>query len=104
MRYPDFAHGNASFRAIGTFLPRLVPLGAFRWRSGIVNKRDVKPEIQWRVNLDGQLHERFVEELDRLGLSQKAGTSRLITTFLAQDADVRAMMLQLLTPERSAML
>ncbi len=53
----------------------------------------------WRVDIDRELADKFASELDRLGMHQKSGTERLIRTFLAMPADVRALMLQLLTPE-----
>lgn len=67
--------------------------------SGV--KSNLKP---WRTDIDGKLAEAYAAELKRLGQTQRAGTERLMRTFLELDADVRAMMLELLTPERKALL
>jgi hypothetical protein len=65
----------------------------------------VKPHLKpWRTDIDGKLAGDFAAELKRLGQTQRAGTERLMRTFLGLDPDVRAMMLQILTPDRTALL
>jgi hypothetical protein len=65
----------------------------------------VKPHLKpWRTDIDGQLAKDYAAELKRLGMTQRAGTERLMRSFLGLDPDVRAMLLQILTPERTALL
>jgi hypothetical protein len=63
-----------------------------------------KHQRQWRVDLDEDIVQGFTEALERLGMTQKEGTKRLIQFYLAQDPDVQAMVMQQLTPERTALL
>jgi hypothetical protein len=59
---------------------------------------------QWRVDLDEDLVQSFTDALDRLGMTQKEGTKRLMQFYLRLDPDVQALVMQQLTPQRSAML
>lgn len=65
-----------------------------------VNRR----QRPWRTDVDEEVLERFVENIERLGITQKAATERLMRRFNAQDQDVQALWMQLLTPEREAAL
>jgi hypothetical protein len=66
---------------------------------------DVKERDQpWRVDIPQELHANFVNSLKRLGMSQREATIRLFRWYLAQDPDVQALVMQQLTPERTAAL
>ena len=59
-------------------------------------------ERAWRTDVDEETLDAFASHIERIGLSQKLATERLMQFFNRQDPDVQALILQLLTPARSA--
>jgi hypothetical protein len=64
-----------------------------------VTKRDERP---WRVDLSESILDGFQASVDRLGMTQKEATRRLLMWFATQDVDVQALIMQQLSPERTA--
>ncbi len=61
----------------------------------------MEPLRQWRVNIDNELAEKFEAALNRLGMTNKAGTERLLAWYCSADPDVQALLMQVLTPQRA---